>query len=125
MKAESRFMWLALAASSSTLVCCALPALLVTLGAGAVLASVVSAFPALIWLSQHKLALFAGSGVLLALGGWLQSRPASCPADPALARACARYKRISRWTYSASVALYLIGGFFAYALPWWMAYRAS
>lgn len=117
MKAESRFMWLALAASGSTLVCCALPALLVSLGAGAVLASLVSTFPALIWLSQHKLALFVGAGVMLVIGGWLQSRPAACPLDPELARACARYKRVSRWVYIASVVLYLIGGFFAYLLP--------
>ncbi len=117
MKAESRFMWLALAASSSTLVCCALPALLVSLGAGAVLASLVSTFPALIWLSQHKLALFIGAGLMLAIGGWLQSRPAACPLDPELARACARYKRLSRWVYVTSLALYLVGGFFAYLLP--------
>ncbi len=121
MKAESRFMWLALAASGSTLVCCALPALLVSLGAGAVLASLVSTFPALIWLSQHKLALFIGAGLMLAVGGWLQSRPASCPLDPELARACARYKRISRGVYLASLAVYLIGGFFAYLLPALMA----
>ncbi len=121
MKAESRFMWLALAASGSTLVCCALPALLVSLGAGAVLASLVSTFPALIWLSQHKLALFIGAGLMLAVGGWLQSRPAACPLDPELARACARYKRISRGVYLASLAVYLIGGFFAYLLPALMA----
>ncbi len=121
MKAESRFMWLALAASGSTLVCCALPALLVSLGAGAVLASLVSTFPALIWLSQHKLALFIGAGLMLAVGGWLQSRPAACLLDPELARACARYKRISRGVYLASLAVYLIGGFFAYLLPALMA----
>lgn len=110
-------MWLALAASSSTLVCCALPALLVTFGAGAVLASLVSTFPALIWLSHHKLALFLGSGVMLLAGGWLQKRPAACPLDPAMARACVRYKKISKIVYWASVVLYLIGGFFAYILP--------
>ena len=47
--AESRVsLWssvLSLFASSGTLVCCALPALLVALGAGAALSSLVSVFP--------------------------------------------------------------------------------
>ena len=42
-------------ASSSTLICCALPALLVALGAGAALSSLVSAVPQLVVLSEHKL----------------------------------------------------------------------
>ncbi len=123
MKAESRFMWVSLAASGSTLICCALPALLVSLGAGAVLASLISTFPALIWVSQHKVPLFVIAGLMLAVGGWMQSRPAACPLDPALARACARYKRISRVVYWMSVALYLVGGFFAYAAPWLLSLR--
>ena len=45
----------ALFASSSTLVCCALPAIFVGLGAGASFASLVSTFPFLITLSQYKL----------------------------------------------------------------------
>lgn len=118
-------MWLALATSGSTLICCALPALLISLGAGAVLASLVSTFPALIWLSKHKLALFLIAGLMLLVGGWMQRRPASCPLDPELARACARYKSISRWVYRFSVLLYAVGGFFAYVAPWWLAYRAT
>jgi hypothetical protein len=118
MKAESRFMWLSLATSSTTLVCCALPALLVTLGAGAVLASLVSAFPALIWVSTHKLLVFGVSAAMLIGGGWLQSRPASCPIDPELAKSCAKYKRISRAVYWSSVGLYGVGVFFAFAAPW-------
>ena len=56
--AESRAgVWssaVSLFASSSTLVCCALPALLVAVGAGAALSSLVSAVPQLVWLSEHK-----------------------------------------------------------------------
>jgi hypothetical protein len=117
MKGEARFMWLALATSSSTLVCCALPALLISIGAGATLAAVVSAIPQLIWVSTHKVLVFGGAFVMLALGGYWQLRPAACPADRKLAAACARYKRISRATYMASLALYLVGFFFAFALP--------
>jgi hypothetical protein len=90
---------------------------LVSLGAGAVLASLVSAFPALIWVSMHKTAVFLTAGTMLVLGGWMQSRPASCPADAALAAACARYKRISKAVYWGSVALYAIGVFFAFVAP--------
>jgi len=118
MKGESRFMWLTLASSGSTLVCCALPALLVSLGAGATLAALVSAVPQLIWISTHKLLVFGGAFVMLALGGLWQLRPAACPADRALAAACARYKKISRITYGISLAIYLVGVFFAFGLPW-------
>lgn len=117
MKGEARFMWLALASSGTTLICCALPALFISLGAGAVLASLVSTFPALVWMSKHKALLFVGAGVMLAIGGWLQRRPAACPADAKLAAACAANKRISRVVYIASLAIYLTGAFFAFGLP--------
>ena len=117
MKAEARFMWLALASSSTTRVCCALPALLVSLGAGAALASLVSALPALVWISKHKLIVFVAAGLMLLAGGLLQRRPASCPADARLAAACARYKRISRAVYVVSLLLYATGVFFAFLLP--------
>ena len=45
--------WVTLATGASTLLCCALPALLVALGAGAVLATAVSVFPQLVWVSEH------------------------------------------------------------------------
>jgi hypothetical protein len=50
--------------SSGTLVCCALPALLVALGAGAALSSLVSAVPALVVLSEYKEAVFIFAGVM-------------------------------------------------------------
>lgn len=40
--------------SLSTLICCAIPSLLVSLGLGAVLAGIASNVPALIWISEHK-----------------------------------------------------------------------
>lgn len=110
---------IALLASTSTLLCCALPALLVSIGAGATLASLVGAVPQLVWLSEHKVALFAGSAATLALAGALQWRARSlpCPVDPARARACARARRTSLWIWGASVALWAVGGTFAFVLP--------
>ena len=61
--------FVALVASTGTLVCCVLPALMVALGAGAVLAGLVSAVPQLVWLSEHKAAVFGIAAVMLALAG--------------------------------------------------------
>jgi hypothetical protein len=118
--------WTSLAtlfASSGTLVCCALPALLVALGAGAALSSLVATVPQLVWLSEHKEALFALAGLMLAGSGALQwaNRNAPCPTDPRLRDACLRTRKASRRVYLASVAIYLIGGWFAFVQPWMSA----
>jgi hypothetical protein len=112
---------LSLFASSSTLVCCALPALLVALGSGAVLSSLVSVFPQLVWLSEYKTVLFAGAGLALLGSGWLQwrHRQAPCPSDPALRRACLKTRKTARGLYAASVIVYAVGGWFAFVQPLW------
>ncbi|KQW38518.1 hypothetical protein [Rhizobacter sp. Root404] len=111
---------LSLFASSSTLVCCALPALLVALGAGAALSSLVSAFPQVVWLSQHKEALFVIAGLAMVVSGALQwrNRNAPCPTDPALRRACLQTRRASLRVYGFSVLVYVVGGWFAFVQPW-------
>jgi hypothetical protein len=110
---------LSLFASSSTLVCCALPALLVAIGAGAALSGLVSAFPQLVWLSEHKVELFTFAGIMLTASGALQwhNRTAPCPTDPALRAACLRTRTTSLRMYYASVAVYAVGGWFAFAQP--------
>jgi hypothetical protein len=110
---------LSLFTSGSTLVCCALPALLVALGAGAALSSLISAVPQLVWLSVHKTEIFAAATVMLALSGFMQwrARKLPCPIDPALAAACTRSRRMSLWVYLVSVAIFLTGGFFAFVAP--------
>lgn len=106
--------------SSGTLLCCALPALFVSLGAGATLASIISAVPQLIWVSRHKLLVFGLAGAMLLISGLLRLRPQSCPLDPKLAAACARARKYSAFLYWASVAVYLTGSFFAFALPYFI-----
>jgi hypothetical protein len=59
----------ALFASSATLICCVLPAVLVSLGAGAVLVGLVSAMPQLVWLSEHKASVFGTAGIFLVVSG--------------------------------------------------------
>ena len=106
-------------ASSGTLVCCALPALLVGLGAGAVLSSLVSAVPQLVWLSEHKEGLFITAGLMLATSGWLQWRnhTAPCPTDAAKRCACLRTRKTSARVYGISVLIYAVGGWFAFVQP--------
>jgi hypothetical protein len=107
---------LALFGSSMTLVCCALPALFVALGMGAVVAGLVSAVPQITWLSEHKPIVFAGSGALIALSGWLQwrARNAPCPIDPVAARACARLRKVSAWMLAIAGLAWGVGAFFAF-----------
>jgi hypothetical protein len=110
---------LSLITSSGTLVCCALPALLVMLGAGAALSSLVAAVPQLVWLSEHKETVFAAAALMLTTAGYMQWRARSlpCPADPALAAACLRTRKTSLRVYVASVAIFATGGFFAFIAP--------
>lgn len=111
--------WVSLLASSGTLVCCALPALLVTLGAGAALAGLVSAVPALVVLSEHKAWVFGFAALMMAVAGALQwrARSAPCPLDPALRQACLRGRAWSRRVYAVSLAMLVVGALFAFVLP--------
>lgn len=110
--------FLTLFSSLSTLICCALPALLVSLGMGAVLAGLASNVPGLIWVSEHKTTVFTIAGALLLLNGLLLwcNRNAPCPIDPALRDACIRGRKFSAWTYFVSLAVFLSGFTFAYLL---------
>jgi hypothetical protein len=109
----------ALLASSATLVCCVLPALLVTLGAGAALAGLVTAVPQLVWLSEHKPLVFGVAIASLAISGvalWY-GRSMPCPPDPDAARSCRRLRRISVLLYGLALASLLLGVTFAFVLP--------
>ncbi len=111
--------WLALFTTTGTLVCCALPITLVTLGLGATVAAMTSTFPFLITLSQHKVWVFAFSAIMLALAGWAMYRPGrSCPADAELGQACNRAMVWNRRIWWVSVGIWSIGFFAAWlALP--------
>jgi hypothetical protein len=108
-----------LLASSATLICCVLPAVMVSLGAGAALVGLVSAFPQLVWLSEHKVPLFVVAGLLLAGSGALlwKARRLPCPVDPVAARSCTRLRRISATLYLVALVAYLVGATFAFLLP--------
>jgi hypothetical protein len=107
---------LTLFSSLGTLFCCALPALLVSLGAGAVMASLVSAVPQLVWLSEHKIALFVFAGLIQVLSGInnYRNRNAPCPIDPVKRKSCLRSRRWSLAILYASSLIYAVGFFFAF-----------
>jgi len=111
---------LTLFSSGGTLICCALPALLVSLGAGAVMASVVSSVPQIVWFSEHKLGVFIFAGIMLSISGLLQwqARSLPCPSDKALAELCNKTRVNSLRVYVFSVCIFLIGGFMAFVAPW-------
>jgi len=108
--------FLTLFTSTGTLICCALPALLVSIGAGAVMAGLIEAVPQITWIGKHKTAVFAVAGILLVVSGAWQwhARSLPCPADKAQAAACARARQVSWIVWGLSVALYATGFFFAF-----------
>ena len=113
----------ALLTSLSTLVCCTLPAVMITLGMGAALSSLTANIPQLIWLSERKALVFGGSLVLLLLAWGVRylTRNMPCPSDPALARACTRLRAIGRWVLWAGFAVWVIGAFSAFILTGMLA----
>ena len=111
--------WLLLFTTSGTLICCAIPITLVSLGLGAVVASMASSMPWLVTLSLYKGWMFTISGALIGLSAWAVFRPGrACPADPELAAACERADRWNRRFIWVAGCLWLVGFFAAYALPW-------
>lgn len=54
--------------------CCTLPIILVTLGLGSVVASIVAALPVLAWLSQYKAVTFSVAGLVLTYSWWRLGR---------------------------------------------------
>lgn len=114
--------YLSLFTSFGTLLCCALPSLLVLLGLGATVASFLSAVPSLVALSRHKMWVFAVSGLLIAsnmfyvyaLAPRLRKDVGACLADaPDACTSASRFSRIVLWI---SAAIYGIGVFSAFVL---------
>ena len=106
--------------SVSTLLCCALPSLLVAVGMGAVVAGMVSDFPALIWLSKYKEWTFLIAGILIGFNFWLfygREGDLACEIDEygneTPCDTAARWSKIILWI---SFGLYLLGLFSAYLL---------
>lgn len=110
---------LSLFTSGSTLICCALPATLVAIGSAATLASLVTTFPQLVWISEHKTLVFTLAGIMLLAAGYMQwqARRLPCPTDAELAKVCTKTRKQALLIYWVSVLIFLVGGFFAFVAP--------
>jgi mercuric ion transport protein len=105
--------------SVSTLLCCALPSLLVLFGLGASVASTLSFMPWLVTLSKHKQWTFGVAGALIGLS-FLNMylivprlRAQACdPENPS----CDEVSGISKVILWCSALIYSVGFFVAYAL---------
>ncbi|VAW96140.1 hypothetical protein MNBD_GAMMA22-864 [hydrothermal vent metagenome] len=103
--------------TTGTLLCCALPIILVTLGLGSTVVAMTSTFPFLIVVTQYKIWIFAFSGLMMLISGWFMFRPGrSCPTDKALADACTTAHKWNKRIYWSSVTIWSIGFFAAYML---------
>ena len=105
--------------SSSTLLCCALPAIFVLLGAGATFASLVNTFPELIIISQYKIHISIFTFFILLAAGFLikKSESLPCPVDPKLRSMCLKTRKYNKYIYLFSVGIFLFASVFTYILP--------
>jgi len=109
--------WITLFITGSTLLCCALPILLVSLGLGAVVANLNYNIPGLLFLAEYKLWTLTLSALLLLFLAWIIWHPhQKCPIDPELATICKKSKRWNKRLFWISITIWLIGFFFSVLL---------
>src|ERR1700722_6128401 len=113
--------YFSLFSSFSTLICCALPSVLVLLGMGTAVASLLSAAPWLVSLSRHKVWTFSIAGILIAASFVMTYVVTprlrvgeSCDADDPTT--CGEVSRVSRFVLWSSALIWSGGFFVAYLL---------
>ena len=104
--------------SLGTLLCCALPSLLVLAGLGASVASLLSAAPWLVSLSHHKSWTFGISGVLIVASFvntyYVAPRLRHRACSPETPEACDVASRFSKALLWISATIYSVGFFVAF-----------
>ncbi len=109
--------WLVLLTSTTTLVCCVIPIVLVSLGFGAAVAAMYGNLPFLTFLGLHKEWTFLLTAIILLAAAWALFRPGrACPADPELAKACQSADEWNRRLFFVAAGIWLISLFTAYLL---------
>ncbi len=113
--------YFSLFSSFSTLICCALPSILVLLGLGTTVASLLSAAPWLVSLSRHKIWTFSIAGTLIAASFLMTYVIAPrlrqgeiCEADDPTT--CGEVSKLSRVILWGSALIWSGGFFVAYLL---------
>jgi len=120
-KRSALLSYFSLFTSVGTLLCCALPSLLVLFGLGSSVASMLSFVPWLVTLSRHKQWTFGISGVLIALSFFnmyyiaplIRAKQECTPENPTACEDASRISKIMLWV---SAGIYLVGFFVAYVL---------
>lgn len=106
--------------SLGTLLCCALPSVLVLAGLGATVASTLSALPWIVTLSHHKILTFAVSGTLIGASFvnmyWFAPRLRMRSCSPENPGGCEEASRLSKVVLWFSATLYAAGFFVAFVL---------
>ena len=113
--------YLSLFGSFSTLLCCALPSLMVLFGMGAAVVSMLSVAPWLVSMSKHKIWTFSVAGGLISLSfvmtylvaPRLRTGEICLEDDPTT---CGRVSKFSRMLLWGSAAIWSFGFFMAYLL---------
>lgn len=107
---------LSLFTSFSTLICCALPTLLVAFGMGASITSLMTSFPWLLVISKYKIQTFFIASLLLLFSCYLfwRGRNSPCPIDPIQAKICLKLRMFNLIILIISSIVYLVGFFFAF-----------
>lgn len=117
MKYRPFLLMTGLVTSFSTLLCCALPMILVSLGLGSVMAALLSNLPWLIWLSEHAIYLFIFTLIILLMSGymifWQQT---FCEVDPNNIKQCKVKNRYAKLVWFLTLTIFIIGFIFKYVL---------
>lgn len=102
--------------SMSTLLCCALPALLVSLGMGASMITLTNAIPQITWVGENKIYVFSFAFFMLTISSIFtyKNRNAPCPIDPKLRDACLRGRKYSKIVLILGWISLSVGFFFAF-----------
>ena len=101
-------------ASLSMCICCALPAFLLLLGGGPVLAYIYSSFPKLILIEKYSLLLFIISGSLILTSGIIKirNRNHACPKDSKEEKSCTSLRCFNKYIYIFSIFLFICGSIY-------------
>jgi mercuric ion transport protein len=125
-KRSALLSYFSLFTSVSTLLCCALPSLLVLFGLGASVASMLSFLPWLVTLSHYNRVTFLVSGVLITLSFvnmyYIAPRLRAQQCSPDNPTACEDASRASKILVWISAAIYALGFFVAYVLGPFLAW---
>jgi mercuric ion transport protein len=113
--------YFSLFSSFSTLICCALPSILVLVGMGTAVASLLSVAPWLVSLSRHKIWTFSIAGTLIAASFLMTyivaprlQRGDVCAADDPTT--CGEVSKLSKVVLWGSAVIWSAGFFVAYLL---------